>query len=49
MYDVYLTWIDDDEPSDLSGFEVLELVLRLLISDNKDHPPSPDHLKNLLI
>jgi hypothetical protein len=27
----------------------LELVLRLLASDNKDQPPPPDHLENLLI
>jgi hypothetical protein len=27
----------------------LELVLRPLASDNKDPPPLPDHLENLLI
>jgi hypothetical protein len=32
-----------------SSLIVLELVLRLLTSDNKDQPPLPDHLKNLLI
>jgi hypothetical protein len=34
---------------DLSLIVFLELVLRLLASDNKDQPPSPDHLENHLI